>query len=186
MIGLIPAESAIIIRLEVILIKLDGSAVISDSSIEVALLTICKASVMIEVCLTRFYLNSSREALDSLVKVTPSVQRDALIVVSIGILRVNLDRSCVVLDCQAELTQLVIGKSSIKKRLEVIRVDFKCLCVKGNCWFIVALFPSCVTFSVEFLSLGLELGINLHLLCAYNGLGRQIGLSCLRTHAFLK
>ena len=74
MIGLIPAESSIIVCLEVILVKFDRSAIVSNGGIKVALFTIGKSPIVIEVSLSGFNLNSCSKALNSLIKVASPIQ----------------------------------------------------------------------------------------------------------------
>ncbi len=79
-----------------VLVKLDSSCIVSNRSIEVALLPVCKAPIMIEVCLPWLDLDRSREALNSLNEVSTPIERYALVIVRVGVLRVDLDRCSVV------------------------------------------------------------------------------------------
>ena len=114
MICLIPAKSPVVIRFEVILIEFDGATVISYRCIEVALLSVGKTSIVIEISLSRLNLNRRREALDGFIEVAASIERDALIIVCVGVFWVDLDGSRIILNSGAKLTQFIISETTIE------------------------------------------------------------------------
>ena len=73
MISLVPAESSIIVRLEMTSIELDSLRVVGDSSIEVALLAVGEPTIMVKVSLTRLDLDRRSEAPNGLVEVSASI-----------------------------------------------------------------------------------------------------------------
>ena len=56
MISLVPAESSIIVRLEMTSIELNSLRIVGDSSVEVTLLAVGEPTIMVKVGLTRLDL----------------------------------------------------------------------------------------------------------------------------------
>ena len=73
MISLVPAESSIIVRLEMTSIELDSLRIVGDSSVEVALLAVGKPTIMVKVSLTWLDLDRRSEAPNGLVEVSASI-----------------------------------------------------------------------------------------------------------------
>ena len=73
-IGLIPTESSVVVRFEMIRVEFNCPAVIRYGSVEIALLAVCEASVMVKISLSWLYLDGSRETLDGLIEVPTPVQ----------------------------------------------------------------------------------------------------------------
>ena len=73
MISLVPAESSIIVRLEMTSIELDSLRIVGDSSVEVPLLAVCEPTIMVKVSLTWLDLDRRSEAPNGLIKVSASI-----------------------------------------------------------------------------------------------------------------
>ena len=155
---------------------------------------------MVEVGLARFYLDSSREALDGLLVVASPVKRDALVVVGVRILRVDLDGCGVVTDGVVELTQLVVRKATVEECLEVIGVNLECFRVEFDSLVVVASLAGSIALRMVSFCLLLQVLVDLHLwhswaLTHWKGIGLRQVAACgcskevavsLQTACFLK
>jgi len=123
--------------------------VVVDGLVEHPLLPEGEPSVVVEICLVGFDVNSLGEALNSFIKITLPIQADSLIVVSVGVVRVNLDGHRVVGNGQVKLPDFVIRKSTIEQGFEMVWHYVEGLSVLLDCEIIRSLLPGIVAAGME-------------------------------------
>ena len=67
---LVPAECAIVVGLEVSLVKLNGTRVVLDRALILTLLPVSKTAVVVKVCIVRLKVDRLREGFDCFIEVT--------------------------------------------------------------------------------------------------------------------
>jgi len=89
----VPTKGSVVVALEMLTIKLNGSSIVMNSILVIPLLPVSEAPIVIEVCFGTLKLYCLGETMDSFIKVTFAIETDSLIVVGESIIGVDTNRS---------------------------------------------------------------------------------------------